>query len=127
MSPSKLYPEQSPRLRAEDYAWIASGLTEAGISTVGVDMATKEIAAAQAAVEKDKSEANLERLEQAHNMLALAQAAQRFGLLVAGGRAIGAWKKPYQSSRPDIAAAEAERARILEHLSRVKQPKSPLR
>jgi hypothetical protein len=120
-TPSSLYPQKTTGLRANDYAWIAAGLGEAGLSTVGVDMAHKEIAAAQAALDQEKSKENYERLERAHDLLGLAEAAQRFGFAFAGYRAIGAWKKPYKTEIPDIKAAEAERVKMLEYLQRLKK------
>ncbi len=119
--PSKLFPEKTPRLRAGDYAVIASALGEAGISTVGIEMVQKELEAAQAEAAKNPTEANLQRVEQARDMLGVLTAAQRLGLFFAGGRALSAWKKPYQSARPNIAEAEAERARLLEYFQRLKK------
>lgn len=121
MPASKLFPDGKPGLRKNDLAWIATGLSEAGLSTLGVDAAHKELAAAQAAVENDKTEANYERLERAHDMLALAETMQRAGLGFAAGRLIGAYKTPYKSARPNVQNAEAEMARIAEYLQRLKK------
>lgn len=112
VEPSNLY-KKPPRFSGTDIGVIGGGLTESGVSQFAYMDAKKELAAAQAAVEKEPNEANRARLERARDQVAIWDTMRRMGLLVAGGRAAGAFKKPYHAPPANIAAAEAERALLL--------------
>ena len=104
-----LFPPDTRRFRGQDFGHIGAGLGEAGLSAGGWYLAQQELAAAQAAVDRDRSEINLARLERAHDMAAVAQAFMRAGLGYAGGRRGGAFTHPYSNARPNISGAEGER------------------
>ena len=119
-SPSSLFPSKTGIMKGGDYGVIASALAESGLATVAQQAAQQEIKAAQAAVDKNPTKENLERLENAKTIEAIATSAQRLGLALAGARATAALKMPYTAMRPDIGAAESERALILQAVRRAK-------
>lgn len=112
--PASLYPEGSKYMRTGDAAVMGTALAEGGAAQfIGVPAAQAELEKAQAAVDQDANEANLTRLENARNMLAIANTVARVGFGVAAGRGAGVLSKPYKPSRPNIQDAEAERAALL--------------
>ena len=85
----------------------------------------KEAEEAQKAVDKaqdDGNAANLEiamaRLESAKNAEAAAIAFQRFGQVAALARTAGAFKMPYEYTRPNVKKAQADQALILDAIRR---------
>jgi hypothetical protein len=82
------------------------------LSGGGAYLARQELAAAQAAYNQDRSEVNLNRLERARDMVAVADLAWRAGLGYAAGRAGGAYTHPYSNARPNVAGAESERMQL---------------
>lgn len=104
---------------------MASGLGESALATAGVESAKKQIEEAKAEVEKYAAAGDvagmqraLERQKQAEQLLVAAEVFQRLGLAIAGGRAVGALKTPYAAVRPNIAAAERERALLLDAIEK---------
>lgn len=112
VEPSGLFPEPG-RFNGTDVGIIGSGLAESGVSQVAYMEAKSELEAAREAVEKEPNEANRARLERARDQVAIWDTMRRAGLLVAGGRAAGAYKMPYKAPPANIPAAEAERALLL--------------
>lgn len=107
------------------------------MAVIGASMAESEFAGnlakgfheeakqAQAAVDKAQEEgnaANLEiamaRLESAKNAEAAAIAFQRFGQVAALARTAGAFKMPYEYTRPNVKKAQADQALILDAIRR---------
>ena len=106
----------------------AAGLVEAGL-TEGMFAGPyrRELKEAQAAVEKDPSEANIQRLESARNKLALAELAARIGLGTAGGAVLSGSKNlvGFNRARPNTAPAEAMRGDLVRTLSKPKAKPKP--
>ena len=61
------------------------------------------------------------RQKQAENRLAAAVFFERAGLALAAGRTAAAFKMPYATARPNIAAAEKERALLLATMAKGKK------
>lgn len=123
--PSDLFPSQAANFRTTDVGVIGASLGEAGGSFYGLQLAEAELSQAQAAVDRDPSEANLVRLERARDMVAIAQTGIRAGLGIAGARAGGALIHAYPRLRPNIAAAEQERMLLDQFTGRKKKPRLP--
>lgn len=120
-SPSSLYPGGPSRMRPADAVVMGSALGEAAITQFGaLPVAMKELEDAQKAVDANPTKENYTRLENAKTMVAAANAIARAGLGVAIGRGAGVISKPYTSARPNIGAAETERAMLLDYAK--KQP-----
>ena len=105
-----------------------AGLAEAGLSEVMfAGPYRKEVAEAQAAVSKDPSEANIQRLEAARNKLAVAELAARLGLGTAGGAAISGAKNlvGFSRARPNTAPAEQMRGDLVRALTKPKPKPKP--
>ena len=100
---------------APDAAVIGTGVTEAaGSHFVGVEPARAELAAAQAGIDKQASEANIQRLMAARQSLALAQTFENFGrgMSIGGlGAGLHAYAK-HEAPRPNVGVAEGERGQL---------------
>lgn len=108
-SASSLFAPKSSTARVPDWAVIGGGAADAAASTAMLSNAQKELDAAQAAADQDPSEANLARLEQAKDQVAVWETAQRVGFGVAAGRAVGTFSHRYPTTiRPNVAGAEGE-------------------
>lgn len=117
-SASSLFAPRASTARIPDWAVIGGGAADAAASTVMLNNAQQELAAAQTAADRDPSEANLTRLEQAKDQVAVWTTAQRVGFGVAAGRAVGTFSHRYPVSiRPNVAGAEGELALLNQYLS----------
>jgi hypothetical protein len=101
----------------------AIGGAEAGVAHYGlVEPARTELAAAQKALDEDRSEANIQRLQRARTMLAVATLTERLGLGVALGAAgTEAWDSRTGAPMPrpgSLPQAERERGLLAALLGR---------
>ncbi len=120
-----LFKPGTKHFKMMDMAVIGASMAEsefAGNLAKGFHEEAKE---AQAAVDKAQEEgnaANLEiamaRLESAKNAEAAAIAFQRFGQVAALARTAGAFKMPYEYTRPNVKKAQADQALILDAIRR---------
>jgi len=118
MPPSKLYPNR--RIRSMDVGVMAGGVAEGVGAQFAASALEGQIEEARALAEKEPTRANLARVEALEDQHAIAVLMSRLGYGVAGGRLIASLKIPYKDARPDVAAADAERALLLEYLKKVK-------
>lgn len=114
-SAASLYP--APPTRAQyftgrDVGVLAGAGGEAAFGQVMAQQAQEELTAAQQAVSADPSEANIRRLETARDRMALWEFTGNLGRGFGMGYGGAAFKSRYRPSRPDVAAAEAERIRL---------------
>ena len=126
--PSQLYPKGATRFHSSDVGIIGGSLGEAGLAHTAANAARQDIAEAKADVEKFAAagdvagmERAMARQKQAENMLAAAVFFERAGLALAAGRTAAAFKMPYATARPNIAAAEKERALLLATMAKGKK------
>ena len=120
-----LFKPETKHFKMMDMAVIGASMAEsefAGNLAKGFHEEAKD---AQAAVDKAQEEgnaANLEiamaRLESAKNAEAAAIAFQRFGQVAALARTAGAFKMPYEYTRPNVKKAQADQALILDAIRR---------
>lgn len=128
-SAATLYPSpmgMSDYLRVRDAGVVAGGAAEAGFGHVMAQDAHREVQDAQTAVAADPSEANIQRLQAATDRAALWEMTGNMGRGVAGGYLLSAPKMPYRTTRPDVAAGEAERLRLDAMVNGRGAPPSPL-
>lgn len=119
VEPSGLFPKPG-RFNGTDVGIIGSGVAEGGVSHFAYLDAIDELEAARQAVEKEPNEANRARLERAHDQVAIWDTMRRAGMLLAGGRLAGAYKKTYKAAPANIPAAEAERTLLLDTIKKRK-------
>jgi len=118
---SSLFQPKAPNVRGADVKWMAAGGLDAGAMTVvAIPAAEKELEEATKAVEDKPNKENYTRLENAKNMLAIYQGAQRAGIGLVAGRGIGATAHKYKNVRPDMDAADAERVDLLGQIKKQK-------
>ncbi len=113
-SATELY--RSPRIsefaRTRDVVPMAAGGAEFAVGGQLAEQARQEAQDAYDAVQRDPTEANIQRLQAALDRVSLFDATSRMGLGMMGGFAGSATKFRYQTTRPNVGAAEAERIRI---------------
>lgn len=109
--PSALFPPGPELFRGNDWAAMAVAGGDAVLSHTMLMRAEEEVAAARAAVSRAPgNRAALARLEAARDAEAFWGAARAVGVGLGGGRLGSAYMDPYKPVRPNIAAAEGERA-----------------
>lgn len=122
--PSALFPSP-PRFNSQDAAIVGTGLAEGGVSHLGMKDQERKIKEAKADVEKYAAAGDVAGMQRAlkkqqsaevmHSMFVMARNA---GLLLSVSRVTAGLKKPYAKPTPDIAAAERERALVLQSMKK---------
>lgn len=122
--PSALFPSP-PRFNSQDAAIVGTGLVEGGVSHLGMKDQERKIKEAKADVEKYAAAGDVAGMQRAlkkqqsaevmHSMFVMARNA---GLLLSVSRVTAGLKKPYAKPTPDIAAAERERALVLQSMKK---------
>jgi hypothetical protein len=120
-----LFKPETKHFKMMDMAVIGASMAESEFAGNLAKGFHEEAKQAQAAVDKAQAEgnaANLEiamaRLESAKNAEAAAIAFQRFGQVAALARTAGAFKMPYEYTRPNVKKAQADQALILDAIRR---------
>jgi hypothetical protein len=120
-----LFKPGTKHFKMMDFAVIGASMAESEFAGNLAKGFHEEAKQAQAAVDKAQEEgnaANLEiamaRLESAKNAEAAAIAFQRFGQVAALARTAGAFKMPYEYTRPNVKKAQADQALILDAIRR---------
>lgn len=114
---------QTPRLSnaLQDMGVTAAGLGESGAAHVLLSGPAKdELIKARDAVDRDPSEANINRLQSALDAAAFAHGMENAGRGAAMGYVASMPVSKRDQSRPNVSAAEAERMRIDQYLARGK-------
>jgi GNAT superfamily N-acetyltransferase len=122
--PSQLFGPPA-RYNSKDAAIIATGGAEAGVAHMGVREQDAKIKQAKADVERYAEAGDvagmqraLKQQKDAETMRNLFIVAERAGLLLSASRITAGLSKPYAKVAPDIAAAERERALVLQALKK---------
>lgn len=118
---AELYPEPNTFLRANDLGWMGAAAGETGLSGAGWAAAEEELKTAEEIARNDPTEANLARVQRAHDMVMWLSTATRLGLSYLGGRGFGAFKTPYVHQRPNVPGAEAERAMLSDAVKKIRK------
>lgn len=125
--PSQLYPQPN-RFTSTDVGIMAGGVAEGAAMEIPLQNMRAELEKTKADIERYAAEGDTAGLERALNEKAAIEnwimgleTAQRVGVGVAGGRALGALKMPYARPQPNVAGAEAERALLLQRINRNRQ------
>lgn len=105
-------PRISEFARARDAGVLAGAGTEAMVGQKMAERARADLAEAYDAVERDPSEANIQRLQAAMDRVAVWDFTGNLGRGMGLLYAAMAPKMRYQSTRPNVAAGEAERTRL---------------
>lgn len=114
-SATTLYPQPPARAQwggARDVGVLAGAGAEAWVGHKMAEDAQEEVRAAYEAVQQDPSEANIQRLHAALDRAAMWETVGNLGRGMMLGYVGAAPKFRYQTTRPDVAAAEAERTRL---------------
>lgn len=98
--------------KGRDVGVVGGAAAESGFSTYMAQQAHQDLQDARKAVASDPSEANIQRLQQARDAALTWEVLQNIGRGAALGYVPAAAKMPYKSVRPNVARAEAERARL---------------
>jgi hypothetical protein len=128
MEPSQLFNRPPSRYNSMDAAFVTGGLAEAGGSHVAALGAKRDVEEAKADVERYAAAGDvagmqraLQRQKAAETRLLAFETARSAGLGLAGGRVLAGMKMPYRHIRPNIAAAEEERALLLAAIEKSKK------
>lgn len=105
-------PRVSEFARVRDAGVMAGAGTEAFVGHKMAERAREDLSEAYDAVERDPSEANIQRLQAAMDRVSIWDFTGNLGRGLGIGHASMAPKMRYQSTRPNVAAGEAERTRL---------------
>src|SRR5690606_5901762 len=118
-------PRISEFVRARDLGVVAGAGAVAGLGHQMAEDARAEVKAAFDAVERDPSEANIQRLQAAMDRAALWDFTGNIGRGMGLTYAFSAPKLRYQTTRPNVEAAEAERVRIDQMINAPRRASGP--